>query len=168
LKRDLYLPIPFVEALGRATIARAQLELSLDLIIAVLAVESARLRACRPSDPFQTKLDYLGATSRSRLLKHDWWRALRLLVSTAKSADHQYSDAAKASVYSRGGGFLEELMRPIAKQLDLNPPSLAMTPAKIEGVAEQFRQLALEACHLSGALVAAAKRLSILGQAALE
>ena len=160
MERDLYLPIPFIEALGRATVARAQLELSLNLLVAILALEPRR-RISLPNDPFETKLDYLGSISGSRLLKHDWWRDVRRLASAAEKLNRQYRDAAISSLYSRGGGFLEETMRPIAAEVNLVPPPLAMTPAKLDAVAGHFKDLALGGSRLAADLLTAAKALSL-------
>lgn len=91
LKRELYLPITFVEALGRATIARAQREMSFDLMVAVVTLEPSRVKICWPRDPFAVKAKYLEKLSRSRLLKHDWWPALRRIASDARALDRQYS-----------------------------------------------------------------------------
>lgn len=161
LNRELYLPIPFVEALGRATIARAQLEMSFDLLITVVALEPSRAKTCWPRDPFAIKAKYLETLSRSRLLKHDWWRALRRIASEARALDQHYSEAAMSTLYSRGGGALEEAARGLAEKLRLSPPPLRMTPDKIEVVADQFRGLAWETCALASTLLAAAERLSI-------
>jgi len=155
------MPIAFVEALGRATIARAQLESSLNLVVVILAFEPTRFGTCRPTDPFEVKVDYLGAVSRSRLLKHEWWRILRRIAADARTLNDHYSEAAMSSIYSRGGGFLEEMMRPIAQTLNLPPPSLNMTPGRIDVVAVQLRELARDACSLATALLAAVERLSI-------
>ena len=155
------MPIAFVEALGRATIARAQLESSLNLLVVIIALEPSRLRTCRPADPFEVKVEYLAAVSRSRLLKHEWWRTLRRIAADATRLNDHYSEAAMSSIYSRGGGFLEEMMRPIAQRLNLPPPSLSMTAGRIDRVAGQLRDLARDACGLATALLAAVERLSI-------
>lgn len=161
MERNLYLPIPFVEALGRASIARAQLELSLDLLVTAIALEPTRLRTCHPRDSFETKVEYLETISRSRLVKHDWWRRIRRIASSARALHDQFSAAAMGSVYSRGGGYLEELMRPLAEKLRVSSPSLSMTPRKIDAIAEQSRAAARDACELAVALLSAAERLSI-------
>jgi len=137
------------------------LELSLNLVVAILAIEPTRLRKYRPRDPFEIKVEYLGTVSRSRLLKHDWWRAVQRIASESAKLNKQYSDAAMSTVYSRGGGYLEEMMRPIAQELAVPPPSLALTPAKIDAVGTGMKELAREATELATLMIAAVKRLSI-------
>src|SRR5437899_2363579 len=116
LARDLYLPAPFVEALGRAAVALSELELSFDILIAILVSEPGRHSVCYPRDPFEAKIEYLATISRSRLLKHEWWRILRRTAARAKTLKSQYWSAAIGSIYSRGPGRLEEILRPLAEK----------------------------------------------------
>src|SRR5438270_5268617 len=161
LARDLYLPMPFVEALGRGAVALSELELSFDILIAILASEPGRHSVCYPRDPFETKIEYLATISRSRLLKHQSWRILRRTAAHAKMLKKQYSSAALGSIYSRGPGLLEEIMRPLAEKTNVAPPRLSMTAAKIDRVAEECTRLASVACELAESLIKAAENLSI-------
>ena len=161
MARDLYLPVPFVEALGRAAVALSELELSFDILIAILVSEPGRHSACYPGDPFEAKIEYLATISRSRLLKHEWWQILRRTAASAKALKYQYSSAAIGSIYSRGPGLLEEIVRPLAEKTNVSPPRLSMTAAKIDDVAEECRHLAGMACELAESLLEAAEDLSI-------
>lgn len=161
LKRDLYLPIPFIEAIGRATVARSQLELSFNIMVAVLGSEATRSCTCRPCDALETKIDYLGTVSRSRLLKHEWWQRLRRIASSAKKLNQQYSNAAMGSLYSRGGGYLEEIMRPLAERTNVAPALLTMTPGRIDSIAREFRELTGQTAELAASLLDAVDTLSM-------
>ena len=167
MARDVYLPIPFVEALGRGAVALSQLELSFDILIAILASEPSRHSLCYPRDPFETKIEYLATISRSRLLKHEWWRILRRTAAHAEILKDQYSGAASGTIYSRGSGLLEETMRSLAEKTSVTPRHLSMTAAKVDQVAEECRSLARVACELAESLLQAAEDLSIpiLGEA---
>ena len=164
--RDLYLPIPLVEALGRTVVARSQLELSLNIILAILVHEPDRFCPRHPRDALEVKLDYLATVPRSRLLKSEWWRALRKGAAHGQKVNERFAQAAMGTIYSRGGGYLEEVMRPMAQQLNLGPPPLGMTPGKIDEIADAFRALALELAQLAASLLKAARTLSILPPAA--
>jgi hypothetical protein len=150
-----------VEALGRATAARSQLEFSFNLIVAIVASEPAREYTCHPRESFGSKVEYLRSISRSQLLKHEWWQSLRRIAATAEDLDKQYSSAAMSGIYGRSGGSLEATMRALAEKMDLVPPSLNMTPARINGVARGFFELASATCDLATSLIQAAEKLSI-------
>ena len=152
MDRDLYLPIPLVEALGRATIARSQLELCLNVIVSTLAREPGRLRTSHHSEPFETKVHYLSTAARSRLLRHEWWLTLRRITSDARRLNQQYLDAAMGCIYSRGAGYLEAKIRPLAAKANVAPPPIALTPAKIDRIAEDFRRITRAACDLATSL----------------
>lgn len=161
LRRDLHLSIIFVEALGNAAIAISELELSFDVLVAILADEPERYGHCEPRDPFERKIEYLAQVSHSRLLKHQWWRMLRQTAQRAKAIQRQYKSAAMGSVYSRGAGVLEQQLRQLAQMTDVSPRLLPITPAKLNDVGKEATQLALTACKLAGLLLAAADKLSI-------
>ena len=161
LARDLYLPVPFIEALGRGAVALFQLELSFDILIAILASEPSRHGVRFPRDPFETKIEYLATISRSQLLKHEWWRTLRRTAAHAKTLNHQYSSAASGTIYSRGSGLLEDTMRRLAEKTRVSPPRLSMTAAKIDQLAEECRSLTRVACEVAESLLKAAEELSI-------
>ena len=131
------------------------------MIAAILAKEPTHGSVYWPRDPFETKIAHLAAISRSRLLKHAWWIKLRQIATDAKTLNQEYNNATMGTIYSRGGGFLEEIMRPLAEKLNVAPPPPCMTPARIDGLAERFRDLARDTCELGGTLLKAAERLRI-------
>lgn len=151
--------------MGRAAVARAQLELSLDIIVALLGLEPNRQHASHPREPFEAKVAFLKDISRSRLLKHQWWSELKALASETESLNDLYSAAAMGSVYSRGAGYLEEILRPLAAKLAVTPPALHMTPTRIQLLAAEIRNLAVRGAALAAALVDAAQKLAIIGDA---
>jgi hypothetical protein len=158
LARDLYLPPEFFEALGRLTIARYQLEISFDILLAILAAEPSRFGVCHPREPFENKIAYLSGVSRSRLLKHEWWRALRRIALSAKKLHGEYTAAATGSIFSRGAGPLESLIRSLAEQTRVAPKSLAMTQRKIDDLTGAFTRLTRDASDLARLLLTAASK----------
>lgn len=156
MSRDLYVPIAFAEALGWATIRRYQFETAINMFVALLVAQPDNLRICDLGEPLQYKLQYLARLPRSRLLKHDWWRALRSIVGRADKLNQEYRDAAFGPLYSRGSGYLEEVMRPLAIKAKVPPVSPGMTPLKVKEVADRFKDLTGEACTLAALLIGAA------------
>ena len=65
-----------------------------------------------------------------------------------------------ASVYGRGAGSLEKLMRLLAERTGLAPRFSVITPAKLKDAGEEARQLARVSCELAASLLDAAERLS--------
>lgn len=158
---DLYLPIPLVEAFGRAAVAFAELELSFDILLTVLRGEEGRFDLAVDHENFENKLKSLAAVRHSRLLKHEWWREVRVMASRGRVLDQQYSAVKLASIYSRGAGTLERLIRPLADRTGLVSRSMVMTPTKLDTISEAARELALAACRMANLLLEASERLSI-------
>jgi hypothetical protein len=127
LMSDLYLPLPFVEALGRAAVAISELELSFDIVLTILSQEPGRHGVCQTRDPFETKLKFLASASRSRLLKHQWAQILRKTAQRGMILHKEFSAAAIGSVYSRGAGTLEERIKVLAEKTSVHPQSRPMT-----------------------------------------
>lgn len=162
LPSDSYLPISFVEALGRATVARHQVELSIDILLAIMAIEPTRFGTSESREPFETKIAYLINVRRSRLLKHEWWRRAKEIALRAEEQNRQYANGARASIYGRGSGFLENVLRLLSERTGVAPEAPGMTPAKLDDVAAEFRLIARDTCDLAACLLEAAAKLSIL------
>lgn len=158
---DLYLPIPVVEALGRAAVAISELELSFDILLTILSGEPGRYGVCNTREPFETKIMYLTTVPRSRLLKHQWAQLLNQTARRAKILHQEFSEATIGSVYSRGAGSLEVLVRGLAEKISVRAQSRPMTPGMIARVGQQAREQAQLSCELATSLLAAAERLSI-------
>lgn len=161
MDRRLHLPIAFVEALGRATIARAQLELCFNIFLALLAVEADRFGLPRQDEPLEVKARYLTIVSRSRVLKHAWWQELHRIAIKAEKLNEAFCDAAMGSLYSRGGGTLGDTLRPLAEQVGVAPKVLRMTPAKIEQLASDYAALTDVSFVLAKSISEAIERLDI-------
>lgn len=159
---DFYLPIPFVEALGRATVARHQVNLSFNILLAILAIEPTRFGTTDWREPLETKIAYLAGVPRSRLLKHEWWQRTKKIALRAEEQDRQYANAAMTSIYSRGSGFLENVLRALSERTGVAPQAPGMTPEKLDDVTAEFRLIARDTCDLAACLLEAAAKLSIL------
>lgn len=130
--KQLYIPPAFVEALGRAAIARAQLELCFDVVIVLLAAEPQRFAVSRTDESFEAKTRYLATVSRSKLLKHTWWQELRRIAAHAEHLHGAMSDAATGVLYSRGAGPLGESLRPTTRSSGVAFNALSNSTAAIE------------------------------------
>lgn len=158
--RELYLPIAFVEALGRATIARAQLELSFDVLIAILSQDPSHERPHGRS-PLEAKMGYLATLSSSSLLKREWSSVLHTMLPMTEELNDEYTRAAIGSIYSRGAGYFEEIIRPLAAQTKVDADLRSITPSRIEKLAAEFREIALRAAALATSLIAEGDRPSM-------
>lgn len=157
---DFYIPPAFVEAIGRAAIARYEFELSFDILTAVLTTRCNYAVICFPFDPLEEKLNCTLKVQRSKFLKHQWWVELRTIISQGIELNAQYRNATTSSVYGRGAGNLENRLRELANQLHIPPPPSSMTPSKIDSVANEFRMLANAVVQLTESLIAASDKLS--------
>lgn len=143
---DIYLPLPFVEALGRATVARYRFELVVDTLITILAPERDRHDL---HDPFEAKVDYLQAIRATQHLEHGCRQRLQAIASLSKKLNADYKDAATSAVYSRGAGNLEETLRVLAEQANISAVPLRMTPMRIDRLTRSFRALTWKASDVA-------------------
>lgn len=162
LASDFYLPMPLVEALGRATVARHRVDLAFNILLAILAIEPNRFGVCDRRDPFEVKATYLVSIRRSRLLKHDWCRRLQGIAGRARDQNRQYRGAATATIYARGSGSLESSLRLLSKRTGVAPDAPSLTAENVDELAAEFRAIARDACDLAIVLLEAATELSIL------
>jgi hypothetical protein len=136
--------------------------LSFNILLAILAIEPGRFGVSGSREPFESKIAYLTSVRRSRLLKHEWWRRTREIARRAEDNDRLYTNAARASIFGRGRGDLENVLRLLSDRTDVAPETPAMTPEKLDDVAGKFRLVARDTCDLATCLLEAAGKLSML------
>lgn len=158
MSHHVCLPIPYIESLGRATVARYRFELVINTLISILERDYGYPRACHAVDPLESKLDHLASVPRSRSLRQDYWDRMRSIACAARELDADYKNAAISAVYSRGAGSLEEVLRALAERTNVSPVP-RMTPLKIDVVARQFSTLTWKSSAVAESLLQMSERI---------
>ena len=136
--------------------------MSFNILLAILAIEPTRFGVSEPREPFETKIAFLIGVTRSQLLKHEWWLRAKQIALRAEEQNRQYANASRASIYSRGSGFLENVLRLLSERTGVSPEAPGMTSEKLDDVAAEFRLIARDTCDLVACLLEAADKLSML------
>ena len=84
------------------------------------------------------------------------------IARCAQEQNGEYANAARASIYGRGSGFLENALRVLSERTGVAPDTPRVTADNLEDVAAEFTLIARDACDLAVLLLEAGAKLSIL------
>jgi hypothetical protein len=147
-RSEIFLPVGFIDSLGWATVARHQLELALNFVLAALTADGG-LPGPRSAAPALALL----ALDRPEVLDPLQSERLKTICEESLRLDQIYHDAATSVLYSRGGGKLEILMRSLSSKTSVSAGQLTLTPRRIEELTVELREQARLACDLAAEIL---------------
>lgn len=137
--RDLYVSTDQVEAFGWVSIAWHELEVVLSIL--VLAISDQPGDKKQPFVAFPESVTVLRSRVSACKLRVEWRRPLGEICKHALSLSEDYASAARAVLYVRGGGALENLIRDLADRTRLNFHAQSLTTTKTTDLEFKIREL---------------------------